>query len=569
MKAGVKKHTHLVILLLTALNAFGGWHDSAPFVAWPATNHLRWVDNVGVYTNASNPTNSGYGAWTNNYVGTNLWTGASFDIWMSAYSTNIAPLYYTSVFGFDVAPTMGTLNAKDVRLFDCTMATLERHLILSSANTVSNFIPDPFDLFGTGESVSLYRGERNAIAWFKTWVKDHCTSFYYPIPTNSTPTNWVAFTPATLCSAASVPTNFLTYTPYRSADGSWDHYRRVMTNMFILRQGTNATHVATNSLVDSAGIEFTAVGTNGLTVTRYATNVNQQAGTTLGEYGWDGLRRVVTNLCVTVKTPTWGIGAGTNDSSSYASNFTYTALVNFTAGEIGAAPDGTAVGLANTAANPNLPYMGGGFPTPDTWEWEFNTSLTNPTPYIKTNTAPHATLSGSFDFRQRLRSSHDCPVEFNGYQWVQLDTNWVVTLDTRDHSRAGASSKDVYAAPIVYAGSATNVNRTILLYASTNSVSFLASSNYLSGVSLYTSTPLRVSAPEINNFGFSAFSYAYFEGGWNFYNQAAYIQSFFAKTSKYLWDLGGSSVDRVTASTNYNASMTIGKAVEIWDFEYK
>jgi hypothetical protein len=86
---------------------------------------------------------------------------------------------------------------------------------------------------------------------------------------------------------------------------------------------------------------------------------------------------------------------------------------------------------------------------------------------------------------------------------------------------------------------------------------------------LYTSTPLRVSAPEINNFGFSAFSYAYFEGGWNFYNQAAYIQSFFAKTSKYLWDLGGSSVDRVTASTNYNASMTIGKAVEIWDFEYK
>jgi hypothetical protein len=243
--------------------------------------------------------------------------------------------------------------------------------------------------------------------------------------------------------------------------------------------------------------------------------------------------------------------------------------VNFTAGEIGSAPDGTVVGLANTAANPNLPYMGGGFPTPDTWEWEFNASLTNPTPYTKTNTAPHATLSGSFNFRQRLRSSHDCSVEFNGYQWVQLDTNWVVTLDTRDHSRAGASSKDIYAAPVVYVGSASNVNRTVLIYAATNGVSFLAGSNYLSGALSYTSLPVYVYAPAITNFGFMAFSYAYFEGGWNFYNQAAYIQSFFAKTSKYLWNLGGSSVDLVAASTNFNSAATIGKAVEIWDFEYK
>lgn len=305
------------IFILLALNASAQWHDSAPFVAWPATNHLRWVDNVGVYTNVSNWQTNGYGAWTNNFILTNGWHFQD-DVWfMRGY---YSPAFFEHAFGSSVATNI-TLNAKDVRSFDCVMALMERHLVLSSGNTVSNFLDDPMY-----SERWFYRSERENIEWFKQWTLDHLSSFYY---TTNNWTNAVQFTESNLCSFASVPTNFLRYTPHRAADMSFtvtNGYIRILTNTFVLCQGTNAAHYATNSLTDSAGIDFIVMGTNGTVITRYATNTSLQAGYNLPSYGWDGLRRVITSLVATASSVTWTnngeingqFGRGTNSLPQYS-----------------------------------------------------------------------------------------------------------------------------------------------------------------------------------------------------------------------------------------------------------
>lgn len=305
---------HLAIYIFLALNAFGGWHDSAPFAAWPATNHLRWVDNVGVYTNASNPTNSGYGAWTNNYILTN---------WYNFNSGGYIH-YWSFPIGDYASLSNVTLNAKETRIMDCVSALCERFLQAYPSQTVSNFweFASPYT---ETQGYLLWRDERDVLAKLKYLISTEggdgsggMLTKFYPTPTNSVFTNLTAYTSESLCVAAGVPTNYLSYTPHRAADGSWTHYQRILTNAFVLRQGTNSTHVATNSLVDSAGIEFTVVGSNGTTVTRYATNVHQQAGVTLGAYGVDGLRKVITKLTTTAYSGGWTNNGFTNSWVGYS-----------------------------------------------------------------------------------------------------------------------------------------------------------------------------------------------------------------------------------------------------------
>jgi hypothetical protein len=576
---------HLAIYIFLALNACAGWHDSAPFVAWPATNHLRWVDNVGVYTNASNPTNSGYGAWTNNYYVTNAWT---YD-YSGIIFTFPYPVKKPFVFGPSVVITNKMLNAKDVRAFDCTLALGERYLVTppgAASGGISNFFARvSYDPFGSWDSYwLLYRDERLIIEALKKYIHTDIgygeagalQYFYYGIPTNATPTNWVAFTEATLCAMAGVPTNFLTYTPHRSADGSWTHYQRILTNTFVLCQGTNAAHVATNSLVDSAGIEFTAVGTNGLTVTRYATNTSQQAGTTLGDYGWDGLRRAISVLNTTVVTPTWGIGSGTNWSSASGSNVLYDWPLSFpTSAGSGQPVNIPADEAINSATNPILPYQFGATLTHDPWQWRLSDTMASNTVFARTNTAPYSLASAMFSFIEYFKSRHSMYTML-GDQYTYNDTTWTVLTggagEGKTYSKTNNTDWANYSAPLVTAP--VMVNRSVLYYLKTNAVSFLWQSNAVAASLIpYTSSVYRVDQPSAEiEFGFvnnGEVDSGGFLSTWNAANSEYTMISYAFAALSNLTTLAN-SYGVVSGSTNFpTPTVTIDKEVSVWDFEYK
>ncbi len=132
------------ILLALSLSALAGWHTNAPFVAWPATNHLRWTTNVGTYTNESDwQGTNGYGGWTNNYVTNSLWRGSN--VWYVYLGTKkvaaISPHYFYNAFDFMPKGSWENffLQAKDVRALDVDSAMMERWLVLSTNNTISNY----------------------------------------------------------------------------------------------------------------------------------------------------------------------------------------------------------------------------------------------------------------------------------------------------------------------------------------------------------------------------------------------------------------------------------------------
>ncbi len=574
---------HLAISTLLALNAFGGWHDTAPFVAWPATNHLRWVDNVGVYTNASNPTNTGYGAWTNNLLLTNLWYGENYDLAFNLV-TNITPLYYDSFFSFPPTLSSGFLNAKDTRLFDCTMGVLERHLVLSPGNTVSNFITDPVLAdYGYAPSIEFYRGERDAIAFLKTWILNNCASFYYTTNGWQSSTN---YSEISLCAQSGVVSNFLRYTPSRSADSSSTVYQRILTNTFVLCQGTNAAQMATNSLIDSAGVEFTAVGTNGTLITRIATNVDIQAGASLGDYGFDGLRRVITNLTATAKTPTWGIGGGTNWSASYSSNFPAGSIGTFNSGPLGSVVDLAQVEIDTLASFIQLQYP------LDSWGWQFPDTLSSFVTVTKTNTAPYAHASASWSFVQNVRylwglnstnGTSDDAVFFDGTDDLMNGTNFSYDAGNSwyGHSRGYGTTWDNYAAPLVYAGTDAAIDRTLIITAKTNGASFVVYSNsFAGGTSSLTTDVVRIAQPSLGNFGVQAVPYnnTFFASIYTSYSSFKYFNWFYAcasypsntLTGADNWGWGGGTGAVKSESTNCPVpTVTADKAIEIWDFEYK
>jgi hypothetical protein len=545
------------------------------------------VDNVGVYTNASNPTNSGYGAWTNNYVSTNYLHLTEMDFGALAYW----PLPVADVGVW----TNVTLNAKDVRAMDCIFAFCERYQASGMyGGNISNYWEYAMPFTYPFDSYAVWRDEREIIQSLKDLIRPYdaetgkgnnlLSYFYYPIPTNSAPTNWVAHTETSLAAASGVPTNFFRYTPHRAADGSWTHYQRILTNTFVLCQGTNAAHVATNSLVDSAGIEFTAVGTNGLTVTRYATNVNQQAGTDLGAYGWDGMRRVISNLNITVSPVSWGIGEGTNWSDVAGTNLasSVTVPVDFGSGTPFSNVVSSEVTASAEASNPDLPYSAiGGTIAPDEWGWSF--SLTSsPAIFTRTNMAPYSTATAMAGHDHDLRSLHRCYVyrdTFDGPWKYGSLTNWVYSTPNFGTSkinwyRTNNTQWINYGAPLVNASTFTNIARTVLSYAKTNGASILVASNYYdAGVSSRTSTAFRLPQPILTNFWFEYKSYVTYNGwsltypGSGLLGGDAYLYSSMVVTHT---NYAGYNAGGVTISTNIaTPTVTADKAVEIWDFEYK
>lgn len=584
----------LAIFISVGLNACAGnWHDYAPYVAWPATNHLRWVDNVGVYTNASNPTNPAYAGWTNNFLISDWYYGTS-GAYVDQSAFYLVPFYIWDWGYGDSISTQVMLNAKDARVIDATLALQERFPVIPSDTgndygySTTNFWIYFVEAAGYGYASAsnafdhdwLYRDEVKNLSALKAVARLMLDKFGQVTYTNGVP-YFTAWTLTSLCSVASVPTNFFDYTPPRSADTSATHYQRIITNTFMLRQGTNSTHEATNNLVDSAGTEFIAIGTNGQSVTRYATNVNQQVGYNIGAYGWDGLRRVITNYYATKKSQTWGIGTLTNWSEVAGTNFSVMSPSNFNSGAVNADVVIADVKADNTATHANLPYTPSGTPTVDEWGWTF-TLTSSPSVVLKTNTAPYFTASAMGGHVQYLYASHRCYVyrDTTGLPWHYgpITTLWTVDADTRTWYRTNNVNWVNNSSPLVHASGLNEMARTVIHCAKSNGTQFVVSSNYYgAGVSSITSGVFVLTQPVLTNFWFDYYGDAWEGGdGWEFSYPSgaetlggdAYISSFRGTIhTNYLGsiDYGGG----MTITTNFTSpTITASDAIEIWDFDY-
>ncbi len=314
---------HLAISILFALNLQGfaqGWHDAEPFAAWPATNHLRWMTNVGTYTNESNwQGTNGYGAWTNNYLlATNLWVGHTYLYGPGQYIDMIAPHYFRDLPYAGATSTNMRVQPKDVRAMDVDAALLERWLVSSPSATVSNYhaaIDKTSDSEPIGVNDWLYKSEAKNLWRSKQYVRLMLTNYYSG--SGTTFSNW---TESTLCVAAGYPTNFLTSSTnqmvWRNASGSWTPYANIMTSMWTI--ATASSNVVTNTTVDSWGAEVTLIGTNGQQFSRIITNSMIQAGSRAEDYGWAGVRACITNLHTTVITVAWTNGGITNAMDAFS-----------------------------------------------------------------------------------------------------------------------------------------------------------------------------------------------------------------------------------------------------------
>lgn len=580
----------LAIFTSLALNSHAQWHTNAPYIAWPATNHLRWVNNVGVYTNFPNWQTNGYGLWTNNLLVTNVFIlGDSW--WFDPAEMPYFP--YPADEGFATSTNV-ILNAKDIRALDCINGLCERYLAANPDKAASNFWSSalPLDEVTYYYRYRIWRDERKIIASLKgaikgTYFPSLLEKFYYGIPTNSTPTNWVQFTESNLCSLAGVPTNFLTYTPHRAADMSHvvsNSYYRIMTNTFTLRQGTNATHWATNNLVDSAGNEFFIMGSNGMIVTRYATNEQIEAGHNITEYGWDGLKRVINLMTATIAQQEWGIGEGTNWDTSYLSNFPSVTVGDFSAGSIGDTLDNS-VFISAVEGAFAIPYGN----LADDWMWKFSDALSSGVTLCKTNIAPYAHASVVWRAGIQIRYIWNLSgglTRVGGVDpWYLAGTGMVYQNDANSyftHVRSNSVSWNNYAVPIVIQVSTTiPFTATALHYVKTNgTTTFFASNTVTSVINTHTSEFYRITQPELSgNFGVNIRGSS--SASLSLYDPVIYTYPLLPNIADYaLWYLCGSWTSNTlsgadlygvqSASTNWTLpTVTKDKTILLWDFRYK
>jgi len=318
----MRKRRLLATYIFLALNAvaFGQWHTNEPYVAWPATNHLRWMTNLVVATNETNwRGTNGYGAWTNNYLlSTNLWKAQDY-IYGIGYMDVIATHFFRNGPRYATTTNM-MVQPKDVRALDVDAALLERWLVSSASATVSNYYT-AIDKTSTsdpiGENDWLYKSEAKNLWRAKQYVRSMLTNYYTGSVTTFSP-----LTEITLCEAAGVPTNFLTSSTnqmvWRNASGSWTPYANIMTSTWTI--ATASSNVVTNTTVDSWGAEVTLIGTNGQQISKIITNSMIQPGKRAEDYGWDGIRACITNMHTTAITVAWTNGGITNAMDAYSSD---------------------------------------------------------------------------------------------------------------------------------------------------------------------------------------------------------------------------------------------------------
>ena len=557
----MKRLKLLATFIFLAHNAWAGWHTNEPFVAWPATNHLRWMTNVGTYTNASHWTNSAYGQWTNNYIGTNIYIGTNL-VWNpyepDIYWLEYGPFTFPMPMDCPSIPTNVRLNAKDVRIVDCTLAIAERLSICgwTSSNVWQILAADIYEdgyydssrLTYDAFFSSLFRDERITLKTLKGAVANYvipARTWYLVEGTNRTQLN-----ESMICSNAAVPPNYLRYTPYRAADMTSTAYGRIVTNSWTLAT-TNAGFV-TNTFIDSFQGTHDLAGTNGQTFTLTVTNANIAEGYRAEHYGWDGLKAVITNLAITSVGSTWGIGSGTNCTSNAPISKLYASVVHPPPIDPVYIAEGVASREAIEATNGWAAYTAWDYPTPKDWEWEW--SLANPSAFIRTNIAPY------INWQAWMTNSYSCYIKYSS---PSPYTNWTINTFYTNAWTGHSSAWTNYAAPIVAAGDGP-ISRTLEFWYKSNSIPvMLETTNIGSGYQSTTSSLVTASSLPIP----TSFGYHIYTDGLNSYSGGSGVFEhmdcwFLFATNSYPW---GMNYSTNAAGPTYQNNA----CYERWDFVYK
>jgi hypothetical protein len=457
---------------------------------------------------------------------------------------------------YNAYPTGMLFNAKDVRTLDSTYACMERWLVLAAGNTTSNF----YSAVGSPRAW-FYRSEADNIQSLKSFILNECLGDFYYI-SSASPLVITAFNESNLCAVANVPTNFLRYTPYRAADGSWRHYGRIYTNTYYL--ATTGIY----ELVTSAGTEvaYTNATTNA-TVTLYSTNTSIQAGYAAVDYGWDGLRRVITNLHTTLGNSQWWAGTKYTNHWGYSTNYSnpFTNLVNpVVSGTDGAPYDLAQARLDATAQNgwsdQYYPYS----PDSGSWSYDWSAHTNVGAEFSITNTAPFKTAWGYNKGRAYFWTEYAINTTFGN----QIGTNWGLSENVFYHYAAQTAVWDFVEAPVRSYYSNAPAPRTVDVYLSTNSTVFHFDSVVLSKTDADAVTSNYVPVLPVSNLVSDIeWGSGYGEGGGGGESGVAYVDwSMYATTNGFTNYESGEVVVNLIQNAD---AVSIHKVLNRWDFEYK
>lgn len=478
----MKKLRLLAISIFLGLNAHAGWHTNAPFIAWPATNHLRWATNVGTYTNESHwQGTNGYGGWTNNYVLTNLFVG----------DTGVGKIAFPlPILAYNWATNM-SLNAKDVRILDGILSVAERLIVQypTTYNPSNVFFVLAYDYWDSVNRTpddnyfeNFFRNERLTLAGLKSLTADMIDDGGWVIKTNAT--QWRTLTKSMVCSNAAVPPNYLDYTPWRALDMTSNAYKRILTNSWTIATTNIGAVTVTN--VDSFSGAHVFTGTNGQMFSAIVTNSLHASGWAITDYGWDGFRRLITNLSTTVADNSWGIGYGYETNAALKSNAPV--ILNGSIMPVVGVADGEDVRAVIETVN-SWPIGDYGYREPwGTVTHEFYWLTNNASLFARTNQAPTSTWSAQYGFNMDYRIRYD-QGEIEGGGW---ETNWYASVLTNYINALTYTSKwSTYNSPLVAAKLTTNLAAELSFYYTTNGRPELAwSTNIAAGSGGYVTSSL-------------------------------------------------------------------------------
>ena len=336
--------------MFLALKARAAWDTNA----WPSTNYARfsdtnmWVTVTNVYAKSwdrdlyatssisfsgwVDGTNWTYDLVTNDSVqGTSLWATFSveggqasnyfnltnYNTWLTdiregyanhlsfSETNSVTNTYYITISAgvtntvteIDTQRGSGVrtnmyMNAKDIRAWDCYMAIEERAKFLADADRPETKFyrteRDNLYYFKLSLPIAVFidRSLADTNGYFDTWFSNNQSEVSLP--------EW---TVTGLLAHISTPTNYLTYTPYRSLNGSGYPYTRIMTGEYTMVVSPGGTNLGTNTVSGVYG-DWTKdiVGTNGFVTNIPSTNLSIQTGFTMQDYGWKFMTNILNEL---------------------------------------------------------------------------------------------------------------------------------------------------------------------------------------------------------------------------------------------------------------------------------
>jgi hypothetical protein len=181
-----------------------------------------------------------------------------------------------------------------------------------------------------------------------------------------------------------------------------------------------------------------------------------------------------------------------------------------------------------------------------------------------------------FSFTENFRSENWCH-SLVGDSTRYLDTTWQATTAGAGEDKTYSKTNNVdwvnYASPLVT--SPREIDRTVLYFLKTNSISFFWTSNAITASTTpFTTDVYRITQPSAEiDFGFINLYQVDSEGFYTtYYSYPTYSYRMTSYAFAYVSNIAtrAASFGATSGSTNMTPSaVSIDKAINLWDFKYK